>query len=151
MPYDESIRSPLLVRYPPRIAAGSRIDGLALSVDLAPTLLDFAGAEIGDHIQGRSLVPLMTGQAQNWRESVLIEFYTYENPMPWLVDMDYRAVRTHRYKYVHWVRHEAELYDLVADPLEMDNLIDDPRMSSVAGELRAELGRLTLEAMGLSR
>ena len=65
-------------------------------------------------------MPLLTGQAKNWRESVLIEFYTYENPMPWLVDMDYRAVRTHRYKYVHWTRHEAELYDLVADPLDLE-------------------------------
>lgn len=149
MPYDESIRSPLLIRYPPRITSGSRADGLALSIDIAPTLLEIAGAEIGEHIQGRSLVPLLAGTPDDWRESVLVEFYTYENPMPWLVDMDYRAVRTARHKYIHWTRFEDELYDLSADPLEMRNLIRDPALADVAEELRAELGRLTLAALGL--
>jgi N-acetylglucosamine-6-sulfatase len=149
MPYDESIRSPLLIRYPPRIGAGTTTAGLVLSIDIAPTLLDFAQAGIGEHIQGTSLVPLLTGDATDWRESVLIEFYTYENPMPWLVDMDYRAVRTERYKYIHWVHHGDELYDLTADPLEMQNIADDRGMERMVDELRAELGRLSLEALGL--
>lgn len=149
MPYDESIRSPILIRYPEMIEAGTVIDGLALSIDLAPTILDFGQAQIGDHIQGRSLVPLLTGGGDGWRESVLIEFYTYENPMPWLMDMDYRAVRTAEYKYIHWVQHEDELYDLIADPLELHNLIADPEMAGVVEELRQELGRLSLEALGL--
>jgi N-acetylglucosamine-6-sulfatase len=149
MPWDESIRSPLLVRYPPRVAAGTRVDELALSIDVAPTILELAGAEIGDHIQGRSLVPLLTGEDTEWRESVLIEFYTYENPMPWLTHMDYRALRTSRHKYIHWVHHEPELYDVVADPYETRNLIGEPGMDTVAARLRAELGRLSLEALGL--
>ena len=149
MPYDESIRSPILVRYPPRIEAGLQVDGLTLSIDVAPTLLDFAGAEIGDHIQGRSLLPLLTGADAAWRESVMVEFYTYENPMPWLTDMDYRAVRTDRYKYIHWVKHEDELYDLEADPFETTNLIGSPDMTGVVDELRAELGGLALVALGL--
>ena len=95
------------------------------------------------------MVPILIGNPTDWRESVLIEFYTYENPMPWLIDMDYRAIRTHRYKYIHWLRHEAELYDLVADPYEMSNVIDEPGMADVARSLRTELGQLTLEAMGL--
>ncbi len=150
MPYDESIRSPLLVRFPPRIAAGRRVEALASSIDIAPTLLELGQAEIGGHIQGRSLVSLLTGEPADWRESILIEFYTYENPMPWLVDMDYRAVRTRRHKYIHWLRHEPELYDLEADPYEMTNLIDRPGMQDVAGELRRELGRLSLEALELA-
>lgn len=150
MPYDESIRSPMLVRYPPRIASGLQVDGLALSIDVAPTILDFGDAETGDHIQGRSLLPLLTGDTANWRESVMVEFYTYENPMPWLTDMDYRAVRTHEYKYIHWVKHEDELYDVVADPFETRNLMGQPGMDVVAAELRTELGRLALEALGLS-
>lgn len=149
MPYDESIRSPILVRYPPRIDAGLQVDGLALSIDVAPTVLDFAGAPIGDHIQGRSLLPLLTGQDTPWRESVLVEFYTYENPMPWLTDMDYRAVRTHDYKFIHWVKHDDELYDLASDPFETKNLIDSAEMSGVIDDLRAELGRLSLDALGL--
>ena len=149
MPYDESIRSPILIRYPGMIDPGTVIDGLALSIDLAPTILDIGGAEIGDHIQGRSLVPLLMGEDEAWRESVLVEFYTYENPMPWLMDMDYRAVRTADYKYIHWVQHEDELYDLAADPFELHNLFADPVMTGVVDELREELGRLSLEALGL--
>lgn len=54
MPYEESIRSPMLVRYPPVVAAGSRVDGLVASVDIAPSMLELAGVPIGDHVQGRS-------------------------------------------------------------------------------------------------
>jgi arylsulfatase A-like enzyme len=71
--------------------------------------------------------------------------------MPWLVDMDYRAVRTERHKYVHWMQHPDldELYDLAADPYEMRNLVHDPAMAGMRRELRAQLGVLVLEAMGL--
>jgi N-acetylglucosamine-6-sulfatase len=151
MPYEESIRNPLLIRYAPLVDAGSRADGLALSIDIAPTLLEIGGAEIGDHIQGRSLVPLLSGDTAGWRRSVLVEFYTYENPMPWLVDMDYRAVRTDRWKYIHWTHHPPELYDLQADSLETRNLIGEARFAGVADSLRGELGRLALEALGLGR
>jgi arylsulfatase A-like enzyme len=153
LPYEESVRNPLLVRYPPLVAAGSRPGGLALSVDIAPTVLELARVRVGDQIQGRSLVPLLAGvEPPDWRQSILVEFYTYENPMPWLLDMDYRMVRTDRYKYIHWTHHPEldELYDLQADPYEMDNLADDPEMAGVRDELRAELGRLTLEAVGLA-
>ena len=153
LPYEESVRMPLLVRYPPLAKAGSKIDGLALSIDIAPTVLDVGGAEIGDHIHGGSLVPLMRGDATDWRESVLIEFYTYENPRPWLMDMDYRAVRTDRYKLIHWIQHpgERELYDLREDPYEMNNLIDDPQARELVDELQAELTRLVVQAIGLTR
>jgi N-acetylglucosamine-6-sulfatase len=153
LPYEESVRLPLIVRYPALASPGSLIAGLALSIDIAPTVLEVGGAEIGDHIQGRSLVPLLLGDDVGWRESVLIEFYTHENPRPWLMDMDYRAVRTDRYKLIHWMQHPAdrELYDLQEDPFEMQNLIDDPAMARVVAELGAELSTLVLEAMGLTR
>ena len=149
MPYDESIRSPLLIRYPKLVASGIKIDALALSVDIAPTILEMAGVAIPDRVQGRSLVPVLKGDFSQWRQSVLIEFYTYENPMPWLMDMDYRVIRTHRYKYVHWIKHSPELYDLSADPYEMRNVIDEPGMEHIADTLRTDLGRLSLKAMGL--
>jgi N-acetylglucosamine-6-sulfatase len=153
LPYEESIRNPLLVRYPPVVPAGSRPTGFAMSVDLAPTVLDLAGVPIGDQIQGRSLVPLLAGnEPADWRKSLMVEFYTYENPMPWLMDMDYRMVRTDRYKYVHWTHHPDldELYDVRADPYEMDNLMDVPELAQVRSDLRDELGRLTLSALGLA-
>ena len=151
LPYEESIRNPLLVRYPPVVPAGSRPEGLTVSVDLAPTVLELAGAPIGEHIQGRSLLPLLSGSDTDWRESVLVEFYTFENPFNHLVNMDYRAVRTDRYKYVHWVKHADgdELYDLETDPYELQNRIDDPALSEVLRELRVELRRLSVEALGL--
>lgn len=152
LPYEESIRQPLIVRYPPLAEPGSRISGLVSSVDIAPTVLDVGSAGIGDHVQGRSLVPLLRGDNAGWRESVLIEFYTHENPRPWLMDMDYKAVRTDRYKLVHWMQHpaERELYDLQDDPFELKNLIDDPAMAGVVADMESELSDLVLEAMGLA-
>ena len=151
LPYEESIRNPLLMWYPPRIPAGSRPSGLALTVDLAPTMLELAGAPIGAGIQGRSLVPLFTGTPPDWRRSVLVEFYTNEQPFPHLMDMDYRAIRTERYKYVHWIKFpgDDELYDLKSDSLERHNLAGDPAMARVKASLRADLGRLVLQAVGL--
>jgi len=153
MPYEESIRTPFIVRYPPVAEAGSQIDGLVVSVDIAPTVLDVAGAPIGGHIQGRSLVPLLRGTAEDWRRSVFIEFFTYENPFPWLLDMDYRAIRTDRYKYIHWMQHpdENELYDLQQDPYELENLIDDPQFAGVVGDLRGEMRAAVLNVMGLAK
>jgi N-acetylglucosamine-6-sulfatase len=153
MPYEEAIRMPLVMRYPALARAGEEVDALVVSVDIAPTALEAAGVPVGGHVQGRSLVPLLQGTAADWRESALIEFYTYENPWPWLVDMDYRAIRTRQFKYVHWMHYpdESELYDLRADPYETRNLIDEPDFAQVADELRAMLADAVLEAMGLGR
>jgi N-acetylglucosamine-6-sulfatase len=121
-------------------------------VDLAPTLLELAGVPVGPQIQGRSLVPLFNGTPPGWRESVLVEFYTYENPFPHLLDMDYRAIRTDRYKYIHWIKYPAmdELYDLASDSLELRNLAGASELAEVRTRLKAELGRLVLQAIGLT-
>jgi len=152
LPYEESIRAPLLIRYPALTAAGSEIEELVVSIDIAPTVLEVAGLPVGDQIQGRSLVPQLRGMGADWRRVVLIEFFTYENPFPWLVDMDYRAIRTDRYKYIHWMQHpdENELYDLSVDPFEIRNLIDEPRMARVVADLRNEMSVAVVEAMGVS-
>ena len=152
LPYEEAIRNPLLVRYPPLALAGRRIDQLAATVDLAPTVLALAGAPIGDHIQGRSLVQLLSQDVEGWRDQILVEFYTYENPFPWLLDMDYKALRTERYKYIHWVHHpnESELYDLQVDPYEMRNLIAEPGMADLKSDLIARLKEEVLNAIGLA-
>jgi N-acetylglucosamine-6-sulfatase len=151
LPYEESIRNPLIIRYPPLVTAGSTPPQLALTVDLAPTLLELAGAPIGDQIQGRSLVPVLRGNTTGWRESILVEFNTYENPFPHLMEMDYRALRTDRYKYIHWVRYPEldELYDLQNDPFEMKNLAHDRSAAALRARLRTELGRQVLQALRL--
>ena len=151
LPYEESIRNPLIIRFPGVTEAGERVDGLVSSVDIAPTVLEIAGVPVGDQIQGRSFVPLLMGDDSQARSSVLVEFYTYENPFPWLLDMDYRAIRTDRYKLIHWIRYpaEEELYDLQEDPFELRNLIDDPTMADVLAGLRRELETEVLHALGV--
>jgi N-acetylglucosamine-6-sulfatase len=69
------------------------------------------------------------------------------------VDMDYRAVRTERYKYIHWLKHpdEDELYDLKSDSLETRNIARDPSRATLRESLRRELGRLVAESVGLSK
>ena len=141
------------MRYPARIPAGTRPNGLALTVDLAPTLLELAGLTPGPHIQGRSLVPLLGGTVPpDWRQAVLVEFYTNEQPFPHLLDMDYKAVRTATHKYIHWVKYpeQDELYDLRTDSLERRNLAKDPAQARTRSRLQQELQRLVLQAIGLT-
>jgi N-acetylglucosamine-6-sulfatase len=149
--YEEGIRAPFLVRYPPLAEAGSRPEALVLALDIAPTLIELAGGTPGPQIQGRSLVPLLGGRRPaDWRTSFLIEYWS-ENAMPWLVGMTYKAVRTERAKLIHWVNRDGvdELYDLAADPYELRNLIADEARAAEREVLRRELARLVAEAVGL--
>ena len=154
--YEEGIRSPLTMRYPRKIQAGSRRNELVILQDLAPTLIELAGGRPGPQIQGRSLVPLLGRGARRrsaWRKSIFIEYWA-ENAYPWLVNMTYKAVRTDRYKYIHWVnrnrvRELDELYDLDADPYELVNLVRRANHRPIRERLRRELRRLAADAMGL--
>ena len=144
--YEEAARIPLLVRYPPLVEGGTTLDELVLSVDLAPTLIELAGAEPQGEMHGRSLVPLFKGDAADWRTSLLIEYYT-DTVFPRVLEMGYKAVRTERYKYIHYVDLKGmdELYDLASDPHEMENLIDEPGARAVVREMKTELLRLLRE------
>jgi N-acetylglucosamine-6-sulfatase len=154
--YEEGIRSPFLVRYPKRVKAGTRVRDLVLCQDIAPTLLELAGGKPGKHIQGRSFMPLLAAgrkPAAPWRKSILIEYWA-ENAYPWLVNMTYKAVRTERYKYIHWINRSRngeldELYDLDSDPYEIQNLNRRASHQPVKEKLQRELKRLTTEALGL--
>jgi arylsulfatase A-like enzyme len=148
--YEEGIRSPFVIRYPPLARAGTTRTELVLALDIAPTIIELAGGAPGAHRQGRSLLPLLAGQADGWRHSFLVEYFA-ENAMPWLVGMTYKAVRTEGHKLIHWVNRDGvdELYDLEVDPYELTNAIGDPRYASVVRELRARLTQLVAEALGL--
>jgi N-acetylglucosamine-6-sulfatase len=151
--YEEGIRSPFVLRYPRKVEAGSRIRGLVICQDIAPTLIELAGGRPGAQIQGRSLLPLLAGGRAGWRKSFLVEYWA-ENALPWLVGMSYKAVRTERHKLIHWVNRGCageldELYDLDADPYELRNLIRSRAHAGVRGRLRRELKRLVSEALGL--
>src|SRR6185369_5018561 len=100
--YEEGIRSPFAVRFPPRVKGGQRVRDLVICQDIAPTLIELAGGRPGAQIQGRSLLPLFAGRRKGWRNAFLIEYWA-ENAMSWLIGMTYKAVRTQRHKYIHWV------------------------------------------------
>ena len=140
--YEESIRLPLLMRYPKKIKAGTVRDELALNLDLAPTLLELSGVAVPNTVQGRSLVPLLAGQRTAWRNSFLIEYYT-DTVFPRVLQMGYKAVRTERWKYIHYLELNGvdELYDLKSDPYEMKNLIAEPRAAKSLAAMKRELGR----------
>jgi N-acetylglucosamine-6-sulfatase len=141
--YEESIRLPLLVRYPPQVPAGSTPAPMALTIDLAPTFLELAGLA-AEAMDGRSLLPLLQGPPPPWRTSFLIE-YTSDIVFPRIERMGYDAVRTERHKYVRYreLPGTDELYDLEADPYELRNLMGTPREAELRPALVRELDRLT--------
>lgn len=141
--YEESIRMPLLVRYPKAIRAGTVRDEFALNIDVAPTLFELAGVAVPGVVQGRSLVPLLKGARTEWRNSFLIEYYS-DKVFPRIRQMGYKAVRTERWKYIHYFELEGmdELYDLKADPYEMKNIINQPGAAAALASMKQELERL---------
>lgn len=144
--YEESIRMPLLVRYPKAVKAATVRDELALNIDLAPTFLELAGVAAPDTMQGRSLVPLLNGKQLAWRSSFLIEYYS-DKVFPRMSMMGYKAVRSEQWKYIHYLELEGmdELYDLKADPYEMENLIHQPGAARALAKLKHEMERLLKE------
>lgn len=143
--YEEAIRIPMLVRYPALAKSGSIIDELALSIDLAPTLLILANARSKDAMDGRSLIPLLAGKRPNgWRTSFLIQYYS-DTVFPRIHNMGYEAVRTSLYKYIRYSELEGmdELYDLKNDPYEMHNRVNDPAFQASLDELKEHLAELT--------
>jgi arylsulfatase A-like enzyme len=131
-PYEESARVPLFVRGP-GVPAGSKVERLALNTDFAPTFADLASIEFS--ADGRSLAPLLRGEDHAWRSAVLLEGFPDENPP------SYGAVRTETHKYVEYDNGETELYDLEADPYELENLPDITDLALVA-DLNTKLNAL---------
>jgi N-acetylglucosamine-6-sulfatase len=141
--YEESIRLPLLVRYPKLIKTGTVRNEFALNIDLAPTLLSLVGVPVPTTMQGHSLVPLLNGGQSEWRNSFLIELYS-DKVFPRITQMGYKAVRNERWKYIHYFELDGmdELYDLKTDPYEMKNVINEPAAQKSLEEMKRELKRL---------
>jgi len=158
LPYEEAVRAPVLMRYPALASAGGKLSALVSSVDFAPSILELGGAQIGRHIQGRSFLHLLANERTTQRRaSVLIENFSDDRPFPWLLDADYKAIRTERHKYVHWIRQPEldELYDLVDDPREERNLLASGGAAlrrppaDLVMRLKTDLGRLVQESIAL--
>ena len=144
--YEESLRTPLLVRYPKAIPAGSRIPQMALNLDLAPTLLAFAGAPIPEDMQGRSMKPLLeNGKARGWRKALYYHYYEY--PHGWHRVRPHYGIRTGRYKLIHFYNEPDywELYDLEKDPNELNNLYEKPQYGKRIKKLKRQLEELRVQ------
>ncbi len=140
--YEESLRMPLLVRYPGRIQPGSVNDDIVLNLDFAETFLDYAGVPKPADMQGRSLRPVLGGHTpKDWRTSMYYHYYEY--PAVHSVKRHY-GIRTQRHKLIHFYHDidEWELYDLETDPQELHSVYDDPNYAGVVTELRLQLKRL---------
>lgn len=141
--YEASIRVPMLIRYPTLIKPNTQIKEQSLNIDLAPTILDLAGIEKPDYMQGDSMVKLLKGEKEeNWRTAILFEYYLdtywpYAGP-------NQIAVRTDNYKLVDaFLENDIdELYDLKKDPGEMTNLINNPEYDKIELALRNQAEEL---------
>ena len=147
--FEESLRTPMLARFPGRAKAGSVNTNLVSTLDLAQTFLDAAGVKADPEMQGASLLPVLKGETpKDWRKSFYYEYFEY--PQPHHV-MPHYGVVTDRYKLVRFYVPTLdgtpkvdymELYDREKDPNEMKNVIDDPAYAATVKELTAELSRL---------
>ncbi|WP_449049889.1 sulfatase family protein [Parapedobacter sp.] len=139
--YEESLRTPLMVRYPKEIKAGTKTDALVQNLDFAPTFLDYAGVEVPADMQGESFRKLAAGETKDWRDAIYYTYYEY--PSIHMVKRHY-GVRTDRYKLIHFYYDvdEWELYDLENDPQEMRNVYDDPAYKDIRETLHHKLDEL---------
>lgn len=135
--YDESLRIPLLLRYPKLGLKGKVVNEMVLNIDFAPTALDFANEPVHPRMQGRSWKSLLGGTAADWRRSFYYEYFvdsTFPNIPP------VQSLRTETAKLIVYPGHEdwAELYDLQKDPFETNNLVKLPASADLLARLRAE-------------
>jgi len=139
--YEESFRTPLIVRWPGVIKPGSENKDIVSNLDFAQTFLDIAGAPDPGDMQGRSLVPIFKGKTpDDWRTSFY--YHYYEFPGAHSVARHY-GVRTDRYKLIHYYQvNEWELFDLEQDPNELKNLHANPEYQTVRKNMEKELDRL---------
>lgn len=139
--YEESFRTPILVKYPKEIKAGTVVNDLVQNIDFAPTFLDYAGVEIPEDIQGESFRDLVSGESTEWRDAIYYTFYEY--PGEHRVKRHY-GVRTDRYKLIHFYYDidQWELYDLEKDPSEMNNLYNNPDYAEVQKNMHVQLEKM---------
>lgn len=164
--YDRGTAIPLTVRWPKKIKAGQKIDHFINSIDIMPTLLDAAGIQAPKEVQGKSFLPMMTGENDApIREEIFTELTTHVKHIPC------RSIRTRKYKYIknysdnalgldmnnhdEWAhklselpgqpwkkpRPKEELYDLEKDPHEKNNVVEDEKYQKVLEDLRKRLSQ----------
>ncbi|TVR68437.1 MAG: DUF4976 domain-containing protein, partial [Marinilabiliales bacterium] len=140
--YEESYRTPLVIKWPGHIEPGSVNKDIVSNLDFAQTFLDAAGAPDPGDMQGRSMLPLLRGEnVRDWRDAHYYHYYEY--PAVHSVKRHY-GIATDRYKLIHFYYDidEWEMYDLETDPHEMQNVYDDPSYAVVRDDLHIRLDEL---------
>ena len=140
--YEESLRTPLVVRWPGVVEPGSVEGRIVSNLDFAETFLDVAGVEIPSSMQGSSIAPLLRGEdPTNWRDSFY--YHYYEGADGGHQVCEHYGVTNGRYKQIHYYKlGEWELFDLQADPHEMKSVYGDDQYAAVREKMTAELTRL---------
>ena len=144
--FEQSLRTPLLVRWPGTVAPGSVNKALVSNIDFAETFLEASGLPVPAEMQGRSLVPVLQGKTPaDWRQNFYYHYYEYPGPHN---VRRHDGVVTDRYKLVHFYEPDMntwELFDLREDPLELRSVYDQPGYAQTQAELTRELARLRKE------
>jgi len=142
--YEESLKTPFLIRYPKEISAGSEVNELIQNLDYAPTFLDYANVKIPEDMQGESFRKIVSNETEEWRDAIYYTYYEY--PSVHMVKRHY-GIRTDRYKLIHFYYDidEWELFDLKNDPNEMNNIYDDPKYSKVKEQMHKKLSELRVK------
>lgn len=143
--YEESMRTPLIIRLPKGFQKRGDIPELVQNIDYAPTFIELAGASVPEDIQGTSFLPLLKGEKpENWRDALYYHFYEY--PAEHMVKRHY-GIRTERYKLIHFYNDidEWELYDLETDPAEMNNLYGKAEYTRLVDDLKKRLEELQIQ------
>jgi arylsulfatase A-like enzyme len=136
--YEESIRMPLIIRWPGVISPGSRNEQLVQNIDFAPSFLELANLPVPQDIQGKSIVPLLRGaKGDDWRDQVYYHYFAYPD---WCMVRPHYGLRTDRYKLIHYYTiNEWELFDLEKDPDEMMSVYSSPEYRDIVKMLSERL------------
>jgi N-acetylglucosamine-6-sulfatase len=136
---EESIRIPMVISYPGHIKKGDTVTQLVSNIDMAPTILDYAGIHMPNQMQGKSMRNLFEGDKSDWRKSIFYEYWVdLVHSIPTMT-----AVRTDRYKLVQYpeINDLDELYDLKTDPNELTNLATSSQHSKLHHQMKQLLNQ----------
>jgi arylsulfatase A-like enzyme len=138
--YEESLRTPLLVRWPGVVKPGSVANQMVMNLDFAQTFLDIAGVPAAREMQGQSFQPLLRGEQPRWRDAIYYQYFAYPD---WHMVQRQYGVRDSRYKLIHY--YEAgkwELFDLEKDPHELHNVYDERAYRDAENTMKKKLAAL---------
>ncbi|MBN1303795.1 MAG: DUF4976 domain-containing protein [Anaerolineales bacterium] len=139
-PYEECITLPFIIHGSGYFPAGE-IDKVVANIDIAPTIAELAGIPIPEGVDGLSMVPILENAAAPWREEHLLEHWPTEEGIGMLIPGFY-GIRTDQWKYIEYETGEKELYDLVYDPYEMQNLAGKYQYKVIQVEMSKRLAEL---------